>query len=86
VSLFSVTRWIDIFTAGQNQAGYGIEDRGGGATALERRHNEWYEPCVFKGSYVGGGKPDTTGIAFLADASGNSNCAGWNRLARGRHE
>ena len=76
MALFSVTCWIDIFTAGQNQARDGIEDRGGSAVAFERWHDEWYEPCIFKGSYVGGGEPDTTGIAFLADASGNSNCAG----------
>ena len=86
MALFSVARWIDIFTAGQNQTRDGIEHCGSSAIARERGDDQWYEACIFEGSYVGGGKPDTTGIAFPADASGNSNSAGWNRLARGRHE
>ncbi|MDB4871102.1 MAG: hypothetical protein JWL97_2106, partial [Gemmatimonadales bacterium] len=49
-------------------------------------NDEWYEPCIFEGGHVSGGKPDTTGVAIEADASGNSNSASGNRLARGRHE
>ena len=86
VAPFSVTRRIDVLTASENQAGDGIEHCSRGAIAGERRNDEWYEPCTFEGGHVGGGKANTTGIAIRANASGNSNCAGWNRLARGRHE
>ena len=84
--MFAVTRRIDVLTAGEHETTYGIEDGRSRVSAREWRNDEWYKPCSFEGGHVGGGKPDTTGIPIEADASGNSNCAGWNRLARGRHE
>jgi hypothetical protein len=86
VALFPVASGIDVLTAGEHETGNRIEHRGRCRGTRQWRNDEWYEPCVFEGCYVSGGKPDTTGIAIGADASGNSNCAGWNRLARGRHE
>jgi len=86
VAFLTITRGIDIFSARQHQTGDRIENRRGRLGAGERGNDKWYKPCSFKGSHVSGGEPDTTGIAVWADPSGNSNCAGSNRLARGRHE
>jgi hypothetical protein len=86
VAFFPVTRGIDVFTASQHQAGDGIEDCRRRVCAGEGWNYQWYEPCTFQGRNVSGGQPDSTGIAIGANASGNSNCAGSNRLARGRHE
>ena len=86
VAFFAVASWIDVFAASENEAGDGIENGRCCVDVRKRRNYEWYEPCIFQGSHVGGGQPDTISIAIGANASGNSNCAGWNRLARGRHE
>jgi hypothetical protein len=86
VALLPIASGIDILATGEHETGNGVENRCGRFFIRQWRNDQWYEPCVFKGGYVSGGKPDTTGIAIGADASGNSNCAGWDRLARGRHE
>ena len=86
VALFAVARGIDVFTSGQYETRDRFENGRGSAGARQRGDDEWYEACTFESTHVSGGKSDTAGIAIGANASGNSNCAGWSRLARGRHE
>src|SRR3954469_11001239 len=86
VTLLTIACRIHILAAGQYETRYRLQNRHGCVSARKWGNDEWYEACSFKGRHVSGGKPDTTGIAIWANASGNSNCAGWNRLARGRHE
>jgi hypothetical protein len=86
VAFLTVASRIDVFAASQHEARDGIENRRRGVSVREWGDDQWYEPCTFQGSHVSGGQPDTTGIAIGANASGNSNCAGSDRLARGRHE
>lgn len=63
VSLLSVERRIDIFATSENEAIGGSHDAPRRGRARERWNDDWYEPCQFKSSYVGGVEPNAMGAA-----------------------
>ena len=77
MSRFAVSRRVDVLAASEHESVDRLENRGGGVRVGEWGDDEWYEPCTLQGVHVGGGEPNTPGIAIQADASGYSNCAGF---------